>query len=194
MLLAIHQAAIDLCHLTFLFTPPCYLYSDMPYEWSPPAPAAPQKLALWPYRSLPRKGFAGVISFAALMLLIPLLAVIGSPVLWGLLPFFAIAVWGLWMALQRSYRDGEVLEELTLSPDRVDLVRHAPRKPVQRWQANPYWVQVVVHPTGGPVPHYVTLKGGAREVEIGAFLSEDERKALGAELQAAFSHLCAGQA
>lgn len=32
------------------------------------------------------------------------------------------------------------------------------------------------------MPHYVTLSGAGREVEIGAFLSEDERKELYAEL------------
>jgi uncharacterized membrane protein len=39
-----------------------------------------------------------------------------------------------------------------------------------------------MHPKGGPVEHYVTLKGAGREVEIGAFLSVDERKALFGEL------------
>jgi uncharacterized membrane protein len=39
-------------------------------------------------------------------------------------------------------------------------------------------VQVQLYPTGGPVPQYLTLKGGGREVELGAFLSEDERRTL----------------
>jgi uncharacterized membrane protein len=39
-----------------------------------------------------------------------------------------------------------------------------------------------MHEAGGPVEHYLTLKGAGREVEIGAFLSEDERKALHGEL------------
>jgi len=32
------------------------------------------------------------------------------------------------------------------------------------------------------VPYYITLRGKGREVEIGKFLSEDERKALFDEL------------
>jgi uncharacterized membrane protein len=156
----------------------------MPYAWTPATADTPETLRAWPYRSLPRKGFAGVIALAAGMLLIPLLPVLGSPVLWGLLPFFALAVWGLWIGLMRSYRDGELTEELRLTRDSLDLVRIAPRRAPQRWQANPYWVQVRLHPKGGPVPDYLTLKGGEREVELGAFLSPEERVALADDLRA----------
>jgi uncharacterized membrane protein len=156
----------------------------MPYTWTPATEDTPETLRAWPYRSLSRKGFAAVIAFAALMLLIPLVPVLGSPVLWGLLPFFALAVWGLWAGLMRSFRDAELTEELRLTRDSLDLVRIAPRRAPQRWQANPYWVQVRLHPKGGPVPDYLTLKGGEREVELGAFLSPGERVALADELRA----------
>jgi uncharacterized membrane protein len=155
----------------------------MPYEWIDPAPDAPaRRLHLWPHRSLPRRGFVGFIAVTAALLSLPLVAVLGSPVLWGLLPFEALAVGCLWLALQRSYRDGEMLEELTLERDRVALVRHGPRRQHRQWEANPYWVEVCLHGARGPVPNYVTLKGAGREVEIGAFLSEDERLALYEEL------------
>jgi uncharacterized membrane protein len=41
---------------------------------------------------------------------------------------------------------------------------------------------VHLYGTEGPLPNYVTLSGNGREVEIGAFLSEDERKSLFKEL------------
>lgn len=154
----------------------------MPYTWTPATETTPEILRLWPHRSLPRKGFVIAIGFAALMSLVPLLPVLGTPVLWGVLPFFALAIWGLWVALMRSYRDAELSEELHLSRDRLDLIRQAPHKTPLRWAANPYWVQVRLHPKGGPVPDYLTLKGGDREVELGAFLSPEERVALAAEL------------
>jgi len=150
----------------------------MPYEWIKPDdwPDAPMaELHLWPYRSLPKKGFVLFIGLTVGMIALPLTAVIGSKILWALLPFLAAAVAGLWYALSRSYRDGSTLEILTLRRDRIALIRHNPRGPVQEWRANPYWTTVQMHPTGGPVPHYLTLKGDAREVEIGAFLSEAER-------------------
>lgn len=161
----------------------------MPYEWLPAPDETQVRLHLWPYRSLPRKGFVLFIGATCLLILVPMLAVLGSPVLWGILPFFALAIWGLWAALARSYRDGEIVEDLALSRDSLTLTRHGPRGRRQDWQANPYWVSVQLHPTGGPVPNYLTLKGNGREVELGAFLSEDERLALRDELQTRLLHL-----
>ncbi len=146
---------------------------------------AAARLHLWPFRSLPKRGFVAFIGATALLLGVPLLAVLGSPVLWGLLPFLAVVLAAVWYALNRSYRDAEIVEELTLTPARVTLTRHGPRGRRQDWQANPHWVRVELHPTSGPVPNYLTLHGGDRTVEIGAFLSEEERLALRAELAAA---------
>ena len=155
----------------------------MPYEWLPPSPDG-YRLHLWPYRSLPRRGFVWFVGATAVLIAVPLLAVLGTPVLWGLLPFLLMAIAALWWALQRSYRDGEIIEDLELSPGKMRLVRHGPRGQRREWEANTYWVRVVRHETGGPVPQYVTLTGGPREVEIGSFLSEDERISLSRDLSA----------
>ncbi len=155
----------------------------MPYEWLPPSPEG-ARLHLWPYRSLPRRGFVWFVGTTAALIALPLLAVIGSPVLWALLPFLLAAIAALWWALQRSFRDGEILEELVLTEDSLSLSRHGPHGRRAQWQANPHWVRLTLHRTGGPVPHYLTLTGAGREVEIGAFLSEDERIALHGELLA----------
>lgn len=159
----------------------------MPYEW---LPASERKdtlaeLHLWPYRSLPRRGFVFFIGGTFALLAVPLIAVVGSPVLWGLLPFILGALWLLWYMLERSYKDGELIEELKLWPDRVELTQHPPRRAAKTWQANPYWVSVHMHPKTGPVENYITLKGNGREVEIGAFLSPEERGQLYGELQQA---------
>ncbi|MFN3724373.1 MAG: DUF2244 domain-containing protein [Paracoccaceae bacterium] len=161
----------------------------MPYQWLPPdlTDTNTRHLRLWPYRSLPQRGFVWFIGGTSALIALPLLSVLGSPVLWGLLPFLVLAVGGIWIALQRSYRDGEIVEDLTLSPALVTLTRQGPRKARAEWQANPHWVRVEVHATGGPVPQYVTLRGGPRPVEIGSFLSEEERVSLSAELRAAFA-------
>ncbi|WP_296420297.1 DUF2244 domain-containing protein [Pseudooctadecabacter sp.] len=155
----------------------------MPYEWITPDDPAPRsapvaELHLWPYRSLPRRDFVTFIAATAAMVLLPLLAVMGSPVLWGLLPFFVLAVGGIWYALQRNQRDGEILEELRIWPDRITLDHHHPRHGHHTWEANPYWVQLKLDPRHDRIKNYLTLKGSDREVELGAFLSEDERAVL----------------
>jgi len=118
----------------------------------------------------------------AVCIVLPLLGLIGSPVLWGLLPFLLATLAAIWWALERSFRDAEIIEDLTITPSLVTLVRHGPRGKRQDWQANPHWVRLALHATGGPVPQYLTLKGEGREVELGAFLTEAERRRLAAEI------------
>ncbi|WP_238367321.1 DUF2244 domain-containing protein [Mesobacterium pallidum] len=154
----------------------------MPYEWTPLSDRPGRRLLLWPYRSLPRRGFAATILGLFVLITIPLYGVIGTMLLWGLLPFAMAAVGALWWGLERSYKDAEILEELILTPELAQLTRTEPRGDRKEWECNSYWTQVTMHAHGGPVPHYVTLKGSGREVEIGAFLSEPERKALYVEL------------
>lgn len=154
----------------------------MPYEWLSPA-RDENHLHLWPHRSMTASGFVAFIGATAGLTLLPALTLLGTPLLWVLLPFPVIAVTGIWFALRRNQRDTEIIEALTLTRERVALVRHGPRGRRQEWQANPHWVQVTLHPTGGPVPQYLTLRGNGREVELGAFLSEDERIALLRDLQ-----------
>lgn len=160
----------------------------MPYQWLPPAEDG-RHLHIWPYRSLPRRGQAAFLGATIALTAVPLAAALGSPALWFLLPFFLIALAALWYALDRSFRDAEIVEDLTLAPDRITLTRHGPRGRCQAWEANPHWVRPVLHETGGPVPNYLTLQGGPREVELGAFLSEAERITLRDELRAALAGL-----
>ena len=107
--------------------------------------------------------------------------------LWGLLPFLVLAVAGVWFALQRSYHSGQLREELQIDRDHVHLTRVNPRGDTQTWDCNSHWARAYLHPTEGPVPNYITLRGKGREVELGAFLSEEERKTLYGEVQSALS-------
>ena len=155
----------------------------MPYEWTTdPARRSVVSLTLWPHRSLPRKGFAAFILVTFALLMIPLWPVLGTVLLWGILPFLLLTLAGLWWGLEHSYRSARLREDLRISPDMLSLVRTNPRGDTREWHCESHWVRISLHPTGGPVPHYITLAGKGREVEIGAFLSEDERKALYGEL------------
>jgi uncharacterized membrane protein len=154
----------------------------MPYEWLPPKDGA-DRLHLWPHRSLTQAGFVWFVGLTAALIAVPLIGILGSPVLWAMLPFLVGTIWAIWFALRKNGRDRDIVEDLTLSPDLITLVRHGPKGKRQDWQANPYWLRITLHETGGPVPNYLTLKADGREVELGAFLSEDERIALRSDLQ-----------
>jgi uncharacterized membrane protein len=160
----------------------------MPYEWLPPRDGA-DRLHLWPHRSLTQRGFVWFVGGTAALIGVPLVGVLGTPVVWGLLPFLLGTIWAIWFALRKNGRDRDIVEDLTLSPARITLSRHGPKGLRQDWEANPYWLRVTLHPSGGPVPNYLTLKAEAREVELGAFLSEDERIALRDDLQARLATL-----
>ncbi len=148
----------------------------MSFQWLPQSDPATTALHLRPHRSLSSAGFVWFIGLTAALLALSLIPQLGTPVLWALLPFLTMAVAGIWLALRLSYRTAT--EDLTLSPTAITLTRHNPGKPDQTWQANPYWVQVMLHPTGGPVPDYLTLSGNGRMVELGTFLTVDERRRL----------------
>lgn len=141
------------------------------------------RLHLWPHRSLPKAGFVFFIGVTFALILLPLLTVLGTPVLWGLLPFMLGALALLYWLLSKSYRDGEILEQLSIWSDHAELIHRKGRAEPQEWQANPYWIDVRLHRTGGPVENYITLYGGGREVELGAFLSAEEREDLHPVLQ-----------
>lgn len=161
-------------------------HGAMPYQWTTPPDAQQQELRLWPHNSLPPKGMAAFILATFTMILIPVMTLLGSPVLWGLLPFVLLAVWGMYHALQRNKHARQITEVLTLNKDAAQLVRTDPSGAVREWDCNRYWTTITKYEKDGPIPHYVTLRGMGREVEIGAFLSEDERVALYDELQRAW--------
>ena len=159
----------------------------MPYRWTTSNNAPAQELQLWPHQSLTPRGMVWFILATFTLILLPALAVLGTPILWGLLPFLMGAVWAIYYALQRNHKDRQINETLTLTEDTASLVRINANGSQQEWTANRYWTQVRKYDEEGPIPHYITLKGDNREVEIGAFLSEDERIALFNELKTALA-------
>ncbi len=165
----------------------------MPHRWTDPTSPEKPVLTVWPHRSLPRRGFAVMVLFTFTAGTIPLYGLIGTTLFWGLLPFILLVVAALWFGLQRSYKDGDVLEELSLEAETLHLSHRPARGPTQEWSCNVYWARAELHAYGGPVPNYVTLSGNGRTVEIGSFLTEEERKALHTELRDFLRIAVAGQ-
>jgi uncharacterized membrane protein len=154
----------------------------MPYEWIAQSPDH-SELHLWPYRSLPKRGMVAFLGITAALMALPLIGMIGTSVLWGLLPFILGAGLAIWLALSRSFKDAEVVEVLHLRPEQMQLVRYGPGRKSREWHANPHWTDIRLYTTGGPVESYLTLRGAGREVEIGAFLTPAERVELDASLR-----------
>ena len=156
----------------------------MPYEISEDTNDPQSKIIeIWPYNSLKPKGFVLFLGSTFVLISLPLFNVLGTTVFWGLLPFLLVAFMGVWFALRRSLNDRQILEQLTLSKEEIALIRQNPTGEHKRWVCSPYWAKLNIYETEGPVANYITLTGNGKEVELGSFLSEDERKALYGKLE-----------
>lgn len=166
----------------------------MPYEWTTAAPgtmSTEQPSALleaWPHQSLTASGFTWFIGLTAALLTLPLMVLLGTTLVWIFMLFFVATLAAIWHAIMHNRADLSILEELSLWPDRLNLTQSRPRSPVLEWEAQPYWVEVRLR-HDGPVENYLTLSGGGREVELGAFLSPEERETLHGELTEKLSAL-----
>lgn len=146
-------------------------------------------LSLWPNRSLGRLGLRNTMLLVAVGLLIPVLPILATPVGLALLPFIGGVFLAMWFAFRRSYADARLTEHLYLWPDMIAVERHELNGDVKHWQTNPYWLRMNITPDGGPVENYLTLRGSDREIELGAFLSPEERVTLRNDIEKAVRDL-----
>lgn len=158
----------------------------MPHEWIAPAassqvPPPLAELHAWPHRSITPEGFAWFFGASAVFIAFPLLALVGSQALWGVLPFVVLAFGAIWAALRLNLRQGQVMEHLVLWPEKITVTRTAPRVPPLSWSANPFWVRARIDEQH-KIEAYLTLRGGPREIELGAFLTARERRQLHSEI------------
>ena len=144
---------------------------------------------LWPYNSLKPKGFVLFLGITFALISIPLFNVMGTKVFWGLFPFLFVTVTGVWFELRKSLNDRQILEQLTLSKEEIILVRQDPSGEQRQWVCSPYWAKLKMYDKDGPVSNYITLTGNGREVELGSFLDEEERKNLYCELSSLLNKL-----
>ena len=144
-------------------------------------------VTLWPHRSLSPNGFRNLMWFCAAAMALPIIALIGSGVGAGvglaLAPYAALALFALWAFFKVNYRRARLTEELRLWPDAIAVERREPQGRIRRWSANPYWVDVNLTDTK-EVERYLTLRGGGRKIELGAFLTPEERVTLADDLRA----------
>jgi uncharacterized membrane protein len=136
------------------------------------------RLVLRPRRAMSAVQFAGLFSLLALATF----AVAG--VAWSQGNVFAPAFAGLDAAfiaavLRWVWRQGERFEVIALDERRLQVRRSAQREPA--FEAHPCWVRLSV--AGGKGNERVLLGSKGQQVEVGAFLSIEERRDLAARLK-----------
>ena len=143
------------------------------------APGDPTSLVLLPHRSLTR---AGLVAFLVGQSLVAggyaLLAAWRGNVF---APVFAVLELALVSGcLARVWKASDKGQIITLTPTRLDI---APTSGAEGSHFHPYWTHVRLERGSWPGwPSRLLVGSHGREVEVGAFLNEDERQALARRL------------
>lgn len=102
--------------------------------------------------------------------------------LWVVLPFSGLEWLILAVALHWSLWNSELREVLTIEPDRV-IVERGRRSPEQRYEFRRAWIQLHwQEPRFRGYPGVLVLRSHGKQVVLGGFLPETERKKLKQEL------------
>jgi uncharacterized membrane protein len=171
--------------------PPAACVSGAGVNWRERCDRPLYSARIWPNRSLGPRGHRVVLGMLGAGFVLPLIPAIGTPVFWGLLPFMAAALAMLWLGFRRNLFDGRLVEEVAVWRDEIRVERREPRGQVHRWSADPWQVRLMLYPEA-KVEQYLTLRGSGREIELGAFLSPEERIDLAAEIEAALTRAIRG--
>ena len=103
--------------------------------------------------------------------------------LWLILPFAGLEFMALWYCFYLSFRQTEHCQVITIDGDSVK-VESGRRRPEITEQFQRSWAQVrLAKSTHRWYPSRLTIRSHGREVEVGKFLSEEERIELAAELR-----------
>lgn len=110
---------------------------------------------------------------------------------WPILPFAGLELAALGWALYHCARRGQWREVISIDADQVEVAAGRTR-PERRWSANRHWTRVVLEPgrhRGHPTR--LLLRSAGRAVEVGAFLTEEERLRLAGLLREALPRAAA---
>lgn len=148
----------------------------------PTPPAAPCRIVLTPNCSLtPRTATYFLVATGGLTLLIAF--VLAFQGLWPILPFAGAEVALLVWATCHSMRKGRDCETLLISETEVTIeTLRSKRRETTVFPR--HWAKVKLHaPQQGLHPGRLTIESHGRACEVGRFLTEDERRGLGARLR-----------
>jgi len=125
--------------------------------------------------------FIGVISFCAGVAFV----IAGA---WPVFGFFGIDMVLVYLAFKMNYRDAQRYETVQLTDTTLTVERVAPSGRRERWRFQPYWLQVEIEDNPAPDSALI-LRSHGRSVEIGSFLTTDEKVDLANALRNELSKL-----
>ncbi|MCU7958567.1 MAG: DUF2244 domain-containing protein [gamma proteobacterium symbiont of Bathyaustriella thionipta] len=141
----------------------------------------PNRYIVQPNRSLTPAGmllFFLLVALAAISLAIRFV-LLGA---WMVLPFALLEVLGLGAAFLVYERSSRYREIIDFGKDHLRVER-SKRARVEKWEFQPYWVRLVEWKDAASwYPGRLFLRSHGRELEIGACLTEEERRELAAGL------------
>ena len=142
---------------------------------------------LVPNRSLDKHGTKIVAGIIACGFLLPIIPFIGSPIGTTLTIFSGLTFYLFLSLLQKNFQEGHTFEEILISKRKVIVVHKEKNKEQKTWEGNPYWTKVNVDAHNPKLKNYLTLAGSGKYIEVGAFLSPDERIELRDKIQIALA-------
>jgi uncharacterized membrane protein len=145
------------------------------------------RMRLAPNRSLDSYGTKIVFLVIACGFLLPIIPFIGSPIGTTLTIFSGLTFYLFLIMLQRNFQQGNTFEEIFISKSKIVVVHQEKNKKQKTWEGNPYWTRVTLDINNPKLKNYLTLAGKGRHIELGAFLSPDERIQLRDKIQNALA-------
>ncbi|HLS18426.1 MAG TPA: DUF2244 domain-containing protein [Paracoccaceae bacterium] len=137
---------------------------------------------IWPNQSLSYRGYQLALAAAGIGLALPLLGLLGTGIFWMIAVFVVVPFLALRLAFRQNARALRIEERLQIWRDEVRVERREADGRILRWQCDPMRLRLHLH-KNGKVEDYLTLAGGGREIELGAFLAPEERIALAEEIE-----------
>jgi uncharacterized membrane protein len=156
---------------------------EMVYQFAA-AEGAQLTFVIQPNRSMPwRHLLAAYLGISAVLVIVGLgFLAVGLPLV---LPFSGLEMALLGAAFYLSAWRGGVQEVVTISRDAV-IVESGRTQPDTREKFQRQWVQVILdRSSGGWYPARLLIRSHGRQLEIGKFLNEQERRGLALELRKA---------
>jgi uncharacterized membrane protein len=150
---------------------------------SPTGSPARFDIVLYPNRSLGRTGFAVLMGAIVLVS-----AAIGAGFMmvgaWPVTGFLGLDVVLIFLAFRWHDREARRAEFVRLDGDGLTVRRLAPDGSSASWHFEPYWLRVSIE-AAGRHDRRLILRSHGRQLEIGAFLTQEERQELARALEAA---------